>query len=141
MLRDGLYTDVRLCADLDIVDGHGSAGVLFRCTAPAVGVDSQRGYFAAWIKQHRRLVLGYTDGSSWTPLAATQVDHDGPVRLVAEAVGDQLRAQLDGLATVTARDDRYPFGSVGMRVAHAHALFTSLTVEPFDGSTDGPVVT
>ncbi|MFT4009090.1 MAG: glycoside hydrolase family 43 protein [Nocardioidaceae bacterium] len=130
VLRAARWTDVRVEVDVEIRGGHGSAGVLVRCTAPAVGVDSQRGYFAGWNRHGRRLVLGRTDGASWTVLANAELPQlTGRQRLVIEAVGPRITTRLSGIAEVAAQDTVFPEGSVGLRVAHAHAVFGDLSVE------------
>lgn len=48
------------------------AGLLFRCTAPSVGYDAQRGYFAGLIPRTQLVILGRTNGVDWQELARQQ---------------------------------------------------------------------
>ena len=134
VLRDGRYEDVRVSARFRVVDGDRAVGVLFRVTAPAVGLEAQRGYLAAWVPRTRRLVLRRADGSSWEELGDCVVPAGAatPDTLVVEAVGTRLRVHLGSSPErlVEVEDDRFPYGSVGLRVAGAHAVFTRFAVEP-----------
>ena len=66
LLRDGDYEDVTIEVDIDLLDAQRSAGVLFRTTAPTIGFDTQRGYYACLALDTHDLVLGRTDGEQWT---------------------------------------------------------------------------
>ena len=73
VLRDGDYTDVRVTARLQGRAGIRAVGILFRVTGPSVGVDSQRGYFAAWVPKTGRLVLRRSNGRTSTELGSVAV--------------------------------------------------------------------
>lgn len=134
VLRDGDYDAVRVTAEFTVLDGKAAVGILLRCTAPAVGVDAQRGYFVGWVASTRRLLIGRTDGATWTLLGTHDVTAD-PGRglvLVAEADGSRIRGRLSGVSgsELEVEDATYDRGSVGLRVVHTHARFTRLAVEP-----------
>ena len=133
-LRDGAYTDVRVAADFRVVDGVRAVGVLVRVTAPAVGAEAQRGYFAGWVPGRGRLVLRRTNGRAATELASVPVraGRGAAQRLVVEARGSTLSVSLEGSpdAGLVVQDDRYGSGSVGLRVVGTHAVFTHLAVDP-----------
>ncbi len=144
VLRDGRYDDVRVTTRFSVPGPGKAVGVLMRTTGPAVGVDAQRGYVAAWVEQHRRLLIGRTDGSGWTLLGTLTLGEaagPGPERtLWAEARGSVLQVGVDGVdGVLEVRDDAYPTGSVGLRVVHAHAVFRDLEVTPLtrDVERDG----
>jgi len=133
VLRDGDFTDLRVSTDLRVVEGRHAAGVLLRTSAPAVGVDAHRGYFVGWVARGR-LVLGRSDGSTWTVLDSRGISVDGTESptVIAEARGDQITAYLASAPDqrVQASDATYARGSVGLRVVGTtHAVFSSLTVE------------
>jgi len=130
VLRDGDYEDVRVTARLRVVQGDRAVGVLLRTTAPAVGVDAQRGYFAGWVARRQRLVVGRTDGVRWTPLGSARVavEPGAELQLVFEAVGSQLRARL-GDGQVVVADATYSRGSVGVRVVHTAIELAHLAAE------------
>lgn len=131
VLRDGHYIDLTLTTTLRFVDGKRAAGVLFRVTGAAVGYDAQRGYFAGIALDRGALVVGKTDGRVWTLLAEAKLDLDaaGAHDIDVRAVRDHIEVTC-GPARLDVHDQDYPHGSVGLRVVDAHALFTSLTVEP-----------
>lgn len=135
LVRDGDYTDVRVTTRFTVARGSRALGILVRVTGPAVGFDAQRGYFAGWVPKTGRLVLRRTDGRSSTELGSIAVTAPpSDCVLVVEAVGTGLTVHL-GHAPQTrleVRDDRYPRGSVGLRVVGTHAVFDSFSVEPID---------
>ena len=132
VLRDGDYGDVRVTATFRTSSDSKAVGVLLRTTAPAVGVDAQRGYFAGWVADTGRLIVGRTDGVDWVVLGSCDVDagKESERVLVFEATGDRLNASLEGIAgsEITVEDGTYPRGSVGVRVVHTAATFTSFSV-------------
>ena len=132
-LRDGAYTDVRVEADFSVVDGARAVGVLVRVTAPAVGAHAQRGYFAGWVPGRGRLVLRRSDGRETTDLASAAVPaaRGAAQRLVVEARGSSLTVFLQSAPDrrLVVEDDRYGYGSIGLRVVDTHAVCTALSVE------------
>ena len=132
-LRDGDYSDVRVSTSFTVVAGSRAVGALVRVTGPAVGLEAQRGYFAAWVPRRSRLVLRRCDGDSSVELASLAVPTpSGAVRtLVMEAVGSRLSAHLaeEPGHRLEMHDTRYPKGSVGLRVVNTHAVFATLRVE------------
>ncbi|MGH3361304.1 MAG: glycoside hydrolase family 43 protein [Nocardioides sp.] len=133
VLRDGDYTDVRARARFRILSGDRAVGVLVRVTAPAVGFEAQRGYFAGWVPGNRRLVLRRTDGRTSTDLGSRVLPHPpgDEGTLVVEAVGTMLRVHLESAPDfpVEVEDHHYPRGSVGLRTVGAHVAFTSLRLD------------
>ncbi len=133
VLRDGSYADLRLSADFRFLADHRAAGVLFRCTGPAVGYDAQRGYFAGIARDRDALVLGMTDGTRFRLLAETHIDTDLAATqvLTVTAAGPDIRV-TSGAASLDVRDSSYTGGSVGLRVVDTPACFTALDVAPLD---------
>ena len=131
LLRDGDYEDVTIEVDIDLLDARRSAGVLFRTTAPTIGFDTQRGYYACFALDTHDLVLGRTDGEQWTTLATAklQVRRDRVQRLTVTAEGDHISVTCSG-AAIDTHDDHYTRGSVGVRVVECHARFLQLSVKP-----------
>jgi hypothetical protein len=105
-------------------------------TGPSVGVDSQRGYFAAWVPKTGRLVLRRSNGRTSTELGSVAVPTPPTTDavLVVEAVGTTLGVRLEHApeSRLAVQDHRYPRGSVGLRVVGSHAVFDSFSVEPID---------
>ena len=131
VLRDGDYENVKIELTVDLLDAQRSVGVLFRTTAPSIGFDTQRGYYACFSLDTHDLVLGRTDGEEWTTLATEklQVRRDRTQTMTITAEGDHLRVTCSG-AAVDTHDDHYRRGSVGMRVVECHARYLTLSVTP-----------
>ncbi|MEP6666344.1 MAG: glycoside hydrolase family 43 protein [Nocardioidaceae bacterium] len=131
VVRDGTYADFELTTNVRFVRGRRAAGVMFRTTAPAVGFDAQRGYFAGLALDRGALVLGKTNGREFVPLAelALAFDEDATHTLTVRARGGHIMVST-GDAVIDHHDDDYSSGSVGLRVVDTHACFTSLAVAP-----------
>lgn len=133
VLRDGDYRDVRVTARFRVERASRAVGVLFRVTGPAVGFDAQRGYFAGWVPGTGELVLRSFDGRGTTDLATLATRSAGDrCSLVVEAVGATLSVHLESAPErrLEVRDEKFPHGSVGLRVVGSHAVFERLSVEP-----------
>jgi GH43 family beta-xylosidase len=123
-------SDFKASTVLRIVDGERDAGLLFRTSAPSVGYDAQKGYFAGLVPGTDLLVLGKMDGKHWAELkrASLTVESGHDYRLTVSAIGPQLRVAVDGELLLEHRDDTYPSGSIGLRVVNTHAVFRSLKI-------------
>ncbi|MCS7469933.1 sulfatase-like hydrolase/transferase [Stieleria sp. ICT_E10.1] len=106
------------------------AGVLFRCSGPAVGYDAQRGYFAGLIPKTGLVIVGKMNGSAWIELAraSTQIDVTQPQALRVQMKGNQITVTHNGRQRVSLLDETYRSGSVGLRVVDTHAVFSDFTV-------------
>jgi GH43 family beta-xylosidase len=130
VLDGGNFSDFEATATLSFIKGDRDAGMLFRTTYPSVGYDAQRGYFAGLIPRDQVVVLGKTDGSRWTEISRAPVTFDpkAELKLAVAATGPEIKISLDGKTILTAKDDTYPSGSVGLRVVDTHARFGKLEV-------------
>lgn len=108
-----------------VVQGGRDAGMLFRVREPALGYDAQKGYFAGLIPSAGRVVLGKTDGKSWTEIARSdrQLESDSWHELRVHAKGEQITVNVDGAEVISARDGQYSAGLIGLRVVDTHAMF------------------
>lgn len=112
--------------------GSGDAGLLFRATRPAVGVDSYAGYYAG-IGPAGEVVLGRADDGAWTPLDSAQLplpsgsDH----HLRVAAVGSTIKVYVDDMTTptISVTDDTYRVGANGVRVFNTAAAFDNVSVD------------
>ena len=131
VLREGDYTDLTVEATFDPLGATRSMGVLFRTTGPSIGFDTQRGYFACVSVDEHKLLLGRTDGQTWTTIGAAtlQARTDRPLTLTVTAEGDHLQVSCAG-AAIDLYDDHYTRGSIGVRVVDCHARFLTLSVTP-----------
>lgn len=124
--------DFEATVEIEFHDGARSrdAGLLFRCTGPAVGYDAQRAYFAGLNPRSGLVILGRTDGSRWQELARAPaaIDPGRPQQLGVRMVGDAIEVLHDGRVAVSHRDAAYPTGSLGLRVVDTDASFRRLRV-------------
>ncbi|WP_226894657.1 family 43 glycosylhydrolase [Luteolibacter marinus] len=132
VLDGGRFSDFTASTTLSFVDGNRDAGLLFRVTAPSVGFDAQHGYFAGLIPGAQSVILGKTDGKGWTEIARQPVSFKPGARLKlgVTAIGPEITVSLDGKTVLTAKDETYPSGSVGLRVVDTHARFSDLKILP-----------
>ncbi|MBK1835271.1 sulfatase-like hydrolase/transferase [Roseibacillus ishigakijimensis] len=106
------------------------AGLLFRTTAPSVGYDAHRGYFAGLIPRTRLLVAGKMDGHRWQELhrVALSLDHSQPHHLRVQGRGPRFTISLNDEEVLTFRDETYPTGRVGLRVVDTAATFRDFSL-------------
>src|SRR5690606_33562015 len=116
------------------VQGEADAGILFRIQSPSLGFDAQKGYYAALIPRDRLAILGKTDGQRWTEIARAPADFhpDRNLEFSVTAAGPEITVKLEGNTVLTASDDTYTSGSVGLRVVETHARFRTLEVKGLD---------
>ncbi|WP_052573403.1 family 43 glycosylhydrolase [Haloferula sp. BvORR071] len=131
VLDGGEFTDFTASIRISIVKGDRDAGLLFRVTEPSVGFDAQRGYFAGIVPATKIVVLGKTDGSSWKEIAREPITADlsKPVALGVTVKGSQISVGVDGKEVLSAKDETYAKGSVGLRVVDTHVRFDGLEVK------------
>ncbi len=108
------------------------AGILFRCSAPSVGYDSQRGYFAGLIPQTGILVVGKTDGVTWQELARADasINPTKPQVMSVQMNGDKMTIRHNGKVALTLQDASYVCGCVGLRVVDTEAEFRNWHCKP-----------
>ncbi|GAA1028796.1 hypothetical protein GCM10009557_15130 [Virgisporangium ochraceum] len=126
-LLDTNFGNFTYDADVTVTAGNGDAGLLFRVTQPAVGVDSYRGYYAG-ISPAGRVVLGRA-ANSWTQLGSATVA-GGSHRLRVTAIGPQISVYVDDLVTpkISVTDSTFASGATGVRVFNAAAAFDNVAV-------------
>ncbi|MFD7659015.1 glycoside hydrolase family 43 protein [Actinosynnema sp. NPDC059797] len=131
-LLDTNFGDFTQDTTVSITSGRGDAGVVFRATRPAVGVDAYSGYYAG-ISPAGRVVLGRAD-NSWTQLGAAPVAvRPGAThRLRVTAVGASIEVYVDDLTTprISVTDTTFASGANGVRVFNAAAAFDDVAVRP-----------
>ncbi len=117
------------------VDFHGNregrgAGLLLRVTAPSVGYDAHRGYFAGIKPSQNAVLFGKMDGRGWQELAREELPVDPSKKhdLSVTARGSEFTIALDGAPVLTHRDRDYPVGTVGLRVVDIPVTFSGLNV-------------
>jgi hypothetical protein len=131
VLANRHWQDVTCSVRVKVIAGGRDAGLLFRCTVPAVGYDSQDSYFAGIIPGARKVVLGSTDGESWRELGLVDADvESGRDHLLSVTVrGQEIVVRLDGKDVMRRKDSEHRGGSVGLRVVDTHAAFSDLSIQ------------
>ncbi|MBL8818345.1 MAG: family 43 glycosylhydrolase [Planctomyces sp.] len=131
VLNDVVLNNFTASVSILFQEGERDAGILFRVSAPAVGYDSQRGYFAGIIPHSQLAVLGRMDGHSWKELARAHVDFD-PAKsqqLSVSCIDDRITVRLNGNAVLEHQDGTYSRGTAGIRVVDTHAVFSDFILE------------
>jgi GH43 family beta-xylosidase len=134
ILPDSFPDDLSIEVEIDF-EGDANArdaGILFRMTHPAVGYDAQKGYVASLIPRTGLVVLGRTDGKTWTELArnAVTIDPSASQQLRVDLHGESITIHHQGNVVLKATDGAYSSGGVGLRVVDSAATFTNLKIEP-----------
>ncbi|OLF09952.1 glycoside hydrolase family 43 protein [Actinophytocola xanthii] len=131
-LLDTNFGDLTQDVDVTVTAGGGDAGLVFRVTAPTVGTDGYRGYYAG-ITPRGQVILGRAD-NGWTPLrsAALPVVQGRSYHLRVTAVGPSIRVFVDDLTTpkISVTDATFPTGANGLRVFNTAAAFDNHSVRP-----------
>jgi hypothetical protein len=132
VVTGGDWADVSVQSHVKVIEGNRDAGILFRITRPAIGYDAQEGYFAGIIPRTKRVVLGATNGVDWRQVAdaPAEVEVGREHHLQVRARGSHIEVELDGKLVLTAEDDEYRRGSVGLRVVDTEAAFSDFEVKP-----------
>ena len=129
-LLDDDFANLTYDADVKLTAGTGDAGLLFRTTEPATGVDSHHGYYAG-ITTQGRVVLGRMN-NNWVQLGAASlpIALDTTYRLRVEAVGSSLKVYVNDMATprISLTDTTYTSGATGVRVYNAAAGYDNISV-------------
>ena len=106
------------------------AGILFRCSRPAIGYDAQQGYFGGLIPRTNLVILGKTDGKRWIELARakTNISTKERQRLAVSMDGDNITVSHNGKVMIRFQDGAYSRGALGLRVVDTDATFTDFEV-------------
>jgi GH43 family beta-xylosidase len=128
---DGSWSDFTAAVRVKVEAGERDAGILFRCTLPALGYDAQHSYFASIIPQSGKVVLGSMDGKNWRELAAAEagIRTGQDYELSVTTKGAEIIVHLDGREVIRKRDTQFTTGSVGLRVVDTQAIFSNLRVQ------------
>ncbi|MDG2400271.1 MAG: sulfatase-like hydrolase/transferase [Akkermansiaceae bacterium] len=110
-------------------EGRGS-GILFRITAPSVGLDAARGYFLGIKPSQNTVLIGKMNGSSWQELKrkSIPIDTSKKHRLSVTGVGSEFTVSINGRALFTHRDPTYKTGTIGLRVTDIPTTFSELKI-------------
>lgn len=110
----------------------GTAGVLFRTSNLAWGPNAYEGYYVG-LGTDGRLILGRSDGKSWTELQSvkTNVKMFVMTRIRVRAVGPNIDVYFDDMAKpiISVADTSYSRGMVGARLDSSIAFFDNFIVQ------------
>jgi glycosyl hydrolase family 43/3-keto-disaccharide hydrolase len=122
------FGDLVYDANVTVRSGGGDAGVVFRVSGAATGVDSYQGYYAG-ITTAGRVLLGRAN-NGWTPLASAPMTilPNTAYHLRVEAVGSSIRVYVNDGLRLSVTDASYASGANGVRVFNAAASFDDLAV-------------
>jgi hypothetical protein len=128
----GLWTNFTLTGAIWLLDQRGQAGFLFRVSAPCVGYNGQRGYFAGIDSDRKNLVLGFTDEKAWHQIASAPFTQTpgAACEMKVTARGNEIEIDCNGARLLQARDGAFTSGSIGLRVVDSRAAFSELQITP-----------
>lgn len=131
VLDGGDFKDFTASTKMTFLNGGRDAGLIFRVSQPSVGFDAQRGYFAGIVPSANAVIFGKTDGKDWVEVARAPVSFDkaAPAEFGVTVKGSEITVRLNGKQVLSAKDDTYTSGSVGLRVVDTHVRFEGLEVK------------
>jgi hypothetical protein len=115
------------------VNSEGDAGMVFRVSNPAIGPDAYQGYYVGINSLTGMVQLGKVSGQVWKVISSaqfhTQLNKKYNLKVVAK--GDHFDVFIDGASKplLTAKDDEYKSGSIGLRTYKAMATFDAVKVK------------
>jgi len=118
-------TDISISASPNLAN----AGVIFRVNNPTVGSDNLQGYYAG-ITLSGRVQLGRLD-NNWTELGnevAPPISVDTVYRLKVVAKGPNIDVYVNNTHVVSAVDNTFTEGAIGLRTYKANATFDNIHV-------------
>ncbi|MGF7082817.1 family 16 glycoside hydrolase [Mucilaginibacter sp. UYCu711] len=126
------FTDFIYTADVKVTS-PGDAGLMFRVSDPAIGANAYKGYYVGLNPVKGTLELGKANGKEWKVLASIKY----PVKLnenynvKIEAVGSNFKVFINGSGTpsITAADNEFKAGSIGLRTYNALATLDNLEIK------------
>ena len=125
-----------------LVGASGDAGLVFRVSSPATGLNSYNGYYVGINAGTDTVLLGKSNGS-WTQLAtSTQtINPNVSYHLKVAANGSNIKIYFNnsGTACIDLNDTSYTSGATGLRTNMTDAKFDGMSVGP--GPTPTPMPT
>jgi GH43 family beta-xylosidase len=109
----------------------GNAGILVRCTVPAVGYHALRGYYVGLDPMARAILIGKMNGTRYTELGRREnvtINVMEFQQLAVTVTASRVDVFLNGDKQLSINDTTYGSGSIGIRVCDTHALFTKFEI-------------
>ena len=115
------------------VGTKGNAGLIFRVTNPAIGADFYEGYYVGLDPVQKKIELGKASGQKYTVLATAtaSLETGKKYRVKVTAKGPEIKVGLEGtdMPVLTARDEQFKSGSIGIRSYDALATIDNIEVK------------
>jgi len=126
------FSDLTYSADV-AVNSPGDAGLLFRVSKPAIGADAYQGYYVGLNPTNGTVTFGKASGQKWVVIQSAKfpVKLNESYKVKVKAVGNTFAIFVGdaNAATITATDDEYKRGSIGLRAYNALATMDNLEVK------------
>jgi len=108
---------------------------MFRVSNPAIGPDAYQGYYAGLDPINGTVLLGKANGQKWTVISSGKypVEMNKMYTLKIVAKGDKFEIFINESAhpVLSATDNQYASGSIGLRTYKALASFDSVQINAF----------
>lgn len=118
-------------ADLT-VKSPGDAGLIFRVKDAAIGADAYQGYYVGINAEKGTIQLGKASDHKWIVIASAKcpLELKKSYAITVKAVDDKFEIFINGSpnAIITATDNQYTSGSIGLRAYNALATVDHITV-------------
>jgi Beta-L-arabinofuranosidase, GH127/Domain of Unknown Function (DUF1080) len=128
------FKDFIYQADVKI-NTTGDAGLMLRVAKPAIGPDAYQGYYVGLDQLNGTIVFGKANGQKWTVISSEKypVEMNKTYTLKISARGTEFDVFINGSAkpVLSASDNQYQSGSIGLRAYKALASFDSVKINSF----------
>lgn len=113
------------------VNSSGDAGLIFRVSKPAIGADAYQGYYVGLNAAQGEVTLGKASNNKWVVMATVKqsLSMKQTYKVTVKAVGDQFQILLNDASVLTASDNEYQSGNIGLRAYRALATVDNIVVE------------
>lgn len=128
------FKDFIYQADVKI-NTAGDAGLMFRVSNPAIGPDAYQGYYVGLDQLNGTVIFGKASGQKWTVISSgkypVEMNKTYTLKIVAKA--DKFDVFINGSVkpVLSATDNQYQSGSIGLRTYNALASFDSVKINTF----------
>ncbi|RYZ99094.1 MAG: DUF1080 domain-containing protein [Sphingobacteriaceae bacterium] len=126
------FTNFEYSADVAI-NTAGDAGLLFRVTKPAIGSEAYKGYYLGLNAETGTIELGKPADKQWFVIAKAKfpLEMKKSYKVALKVKGNKIDVFINGATTpvISATDNEFKFGSVGLRAYNALATVDNITVK------------
>ncbi|MFC3559515.1 beta-L-arabinofuranosidase domain-containing protein [Pedobacter jamesrossensis] len=113
----------------------GDAGLLFRVTEPAIGSEAYKGYYVGLNAKAGTLTFGKSSNNQWKAISSSNypLEMNKIYNVSIKAVGDSFEVYVNNSnkPVITATDNEFKVGSVGLRAYNALVIVDDLNVRAF----------